>query len=172
MRRVLPVVAIGLASCGSLDPGVVSCPSGQRGCNGTRPVQCGPSDGGILLLPAPCPTSGTCNTPGTCAPPTNAKPCAREADCGALSCIPFVDAASGSVATFCAAPEGVTAGATACTKAAQCRSDLCLSSGNTGRQACYLACQGDGDCPPSQTCRKFSVTVTGVQGTIQGCGPP
>ncbi len=174
MGRLLALAAFGcLASCSGTD-GMVACQVGTRGCAGNNAVECGPVDGGILLHAALCPTSSTCVS-GACQPPAGAKICAKEGDCPGQTCTGFVDPTSGGIGTFCAGAEGNTSGGLPCTTAAQCRSNLCLAVGANGRLGCFLACQQDGDCsstPSIPKCRTFSVTITGVQGTIQGCGSP
>src|SRR4051794_27787576 len=178
MVKQMATLAVGLAACTAHNPDyspmVTGCTAGERTCSGGRPVECDASgDCGTLLANARCPAGGGCAN-GRCIPPMPAHPCQRDADCmDGLVCTPFVDQTGVQLAGFCVAPEGVTPGGEPCTAARECRSDLCVSTGGMGsRQECLLACQGDGDCPSSQKCRKYSVTLTGVKGTIKGCGPP
>ncbi|MSP61215.1 MAG: hypothetical protein EXR72_12890 [Myxococcales bacterium] len=172
-----PALALGLSACTApnLDyaPSATGCVAGERACTGSRPVECEPSDGGTRLVNARCPSGATCSS-GRCTPPMPARACAKESACGGVqTCSPFVDPLTGLLlATYCVAPEGVNPGGQPCTAGGQCRSNLCLVAGGPSpRQVCFLACQTDDDCSKPLTCRKFSVTVTGVQGTLQGCGP-
>ncbi len=175
--RMAALVAMGLASCTAPNPDFqppsTGCSAGQRSCSGARPVECDPTDGGTRLLNAACPSSGGCEA-GRCVPPDGAQPCNHEQAClPGGSCMPFVDPQSGNLATFCAPAEGETPGGLPCTQPGECRSDTCLHFNNSQfKRLCYLACQSDGDCTPPQRCRPIPVTVTGVQGTIQGCSPP
>jgi hypothetical protein len=149
-------------------PLAMGCMLGERSCSGSRPVECIPVDGGTELRNVLCPTGGTCQA-GRCSPPANAAECKRDRDCAAgLVCTAFVGS-GGAVSTFCVAPEGITPGALSCSAAQQCRSNLCVTT--MGKGVCYMACSGDGDCPPSMKCRKYMVTVSGVQGMVDGCGP-
>ena len=165
--------AAALALCAALGCSVGNpefvCQPGEHQCAGGRPVECQPSDGGVRLGPAQCPAAAGCSA-GRCVAPPGAKSCARDRDCAALACTPLV--AGGGLATSCLKPEGAVAGAMPCTKSSQCRSGLCIGPlPPTGKQLCYLACQTDADCAPSDKCRSFSITITGIQGTLKGCGP-
>jgi hypothetical protein len=171
MWRVATLLALGCASCTAHNPDylppLTGCTAGERACSADRPLVCDPVDGGTALEAAQCPSAGTCSD-GHCAPPVGATPCTRQADCTAGQvCTAFVD--GGHVATYCAPPDGAAGGLSACTTPSQCQSDLCLST--IARSICYLACQTDGDCGSAGQCRRFSVTVTGIEGTISGCAP-
>jgi hypothetical protein len=163
-----------VAGCTSTNPDYIppatGCAPGERACVTARPVECVPGDGGTYLRRAVCPTAGGC-VGGRCSPPAGAKACARESDCLATeTCTAFVDGSA--LKTYCTLPEGAVPGGVMCTDPAQCRSDLCVTTASGAvKQVCYQACQGDTDCTAPYGCRSFVVTISGVQGTISGCGP-
>jgi hypothetical protein len=181
--RVSILLALGWISCTEANPDYVmpgggACALGARQCSGARPVACLPGgDGGAVWRNELCPSAGECSpAEGRCIPPMDAARCRREADCAAgQTCTGFVDltgGGTGAIATFCVAWEGQSPGAVSCGAPHECRSNLCLATmSNVVKEECFLACQADGDCPPTMKCRNYMVTITGVQGTIKGCGP-
>lgn len=166
-------LAFFIQACTTANPDYVppssGCVLGERACLEGVPVECVPGDGGSRLEPAACPTAATCAA-GHCAPPTVAVSCQRELDCGGLtSCMPFV--VNERLVTYCAEPEGQLPGGASCSSDSSCRSAHCLSSSSSGKR-CYLACHTSSDCPTTAPfCRNFSMTLTGIQGKIQGCSP-
>ena len=179
MTVVMTVVgaAVVFGSCTEANPEYVvpqsGCQAGARACVGSRPVECVPSEsgGGVSVLRnVPCPAAGGC-VDGRCVAPAGAAPCTREQDCAAgESCAPFV--AEGKVRTFCVSAEGPVAGGLPCAANTECRSNLCLiTGGNVANRLCFLSCEEGDGCPLGWKCRNYTVTVTGVQGNIMGCGP-
>lgn len=169
-------IVLGLvAACTTRNPDYVppaeGCSPGERSCAGSRPVECVPGgDAGGVLRNAPCPSAAGCSS-GRCVPPLGAASCQREQDCaGGLTCIPLV--AGSGLQGACIAPEGSLPGGTPCTAGSQCRTGLCVSTGsNAPKAVCYAACRETADCATGLRCRSYAVTVTGIQGNIQGCGP-
>jgi hypothetical protein len=173
MWRMATFLAFGCAACTGHNPDylppLMGCNAGERACSGGRPLECDLADGGTLLVNSPCPSAGTCSD-GHCNPPSGAGRCTRAADCApGQVCTAFVE--SDHIATFCTAPEGPLGGVSGCTASPQCATDLCLISA-TKVGLCFLACNTDSDCGSlTMQCRRFSVTITGVEGTVSGCAP-
>jgi hypothetical protein len=176
MRPFVALLACGACSCTGdnlrFQPPPPACTGSAPSCIGQRPVDCVAADGGTVLRAQPCPSAATC-ADGRCVPPDGATTCAREEECGPDgSCTALVDPASGTLRTFCVGAEGTLVGPAACERASECRSNLCLPTAKGGSSLCYLACQSSRDCPPLYVCRTFNITITGIRGTISGCGPP
>jgi hypothetical protein len=177
-RMAILSTALGIAACTGPNPyylpPAAGCSAGERACDNGRPVECqAGGDAGTALVAARCPPGGGCMR-GHCIPPMPVVGCQREADCAGNgdTCTPFVNQTGVALGDSCAKPEGATPGGLPCMTSSDCRSDLCLSVGGVGgMKICYLACAGDKDCPPAQKCRSLTVTVTGIQSSIQGCSP-
>ena len=123
------------------------------------------------FIAEPCPTDTLCDG-GRCIPGQGMTTCQSQTECAAGQvCVPLVTAADAPVLAMYCVPQAATAVSPglACQKDSDCQSYRCLQ--HPAGRYCLLACATEQNCAASASCRSFSITVNGVQGSILSCSP-